>query len=200
MKFFGHANLQQNELQRAVIPLNTNFPTTPVVGELAFTNSILYICVSVADDLPVWVPLTREITLYTHNQSTSSTKWTITHDLNTTSVLVNVYDAANKMVIPSDISVDSPSQITVSLNTEMTGRAVVLSGHFDGNVKPTYAFTYYQTDSSTTWTIVHGLGYQPIVRVFIGNQEVQPLSIVHDSVNQVTITFTTPQVGVVRLI
>jgi hypothetical protein len=200
MKFFGHANLQQNELQRAVIPLNTNFPTTPVVGELAFTNSILYICVSVADDLPVWVPLTREITLYTHNQSTSSAKWTITHDLNTTSVLVNVYDAANKMVIPSDISVDSPSQITVSLNTEMTGRAVVLSGHFDGNVKPTYAFTYYQTDSSTTWTIVHGLGYQPIVRVFIGNQEVQPLSIVHDSVNQVTITFTTPQVGVVRLI
>jgi hypothetical protein len=53
---------------------------------------------------------------------------------------------------------------------------------------------------SDTWTVIHGLGYYPITRVFIGNQEVQPLSITHDSVNQTTIRFTTSQVGTAKFI
>ena len=200
MKFYGHANLQQNELQNAALSTLSNFPVLPVVGQLAFVNSIVFICISNLNDLPIWVPMTREITAYTHSQPTGASTWSITHGLNTTSVNVQIFDSFNKMVIPDEIEVTGPNTVNVTLAAAMTGRAVVLSGHFDGNVKPTYSFTFYQNSASTTWVIQHNLGYNPIVRVFIGTAEVQPQSIVHDSTNQVTITFSTAQVGYARLI
>lgn len=200
MKFFGHANLQQNELQNAVLPIESAFPVSPKVGQIAFVNSTVYICVSLANSLPVWVPMTREITAFTHNQNTDSATWLINHGLNTTSVQVQVFDTSSRVVIPDEVEVLTPDLVQVTLNVPAQGRAVVLTGHFDGNVKPTYSYTHYQTNASTSWVINHGLGYNPILRVFIGNQEVQPSSITHDSVNQVTITFSTAQVGYARLI
>lgn len=200
MKFYGHANLQQNELQNAVLPIETAFPASPKVGQVAFVNSIVYICVSLANSLPVWVPMTREITAFTHNQATASDTWTIVHGMNTTSVQVQVFDDSSRVVIPDGIEVLTPDSVQVTLGTAAAGRAVILTGHFDGNVKPTYSYTHYQNDSSTSWVITHNLGYNPIVRVFIGNQEVQPLSVTHNTTNQTTITFSTAQVGYAKLI
>lgn len=200
MKFYGHANLQQNELQNAVLPIETAFPASPKVGQVAFVNSIVYICVSLANSLPVWVPMTREITAFTHNQATASDTWTIVHGMNTTSVQVQVFDDSSRVVIPDGIEVLTPDSVQVTLGTAAAGRAVILTGHFDGNVKPTYSYTHYQSDSSTSWVITHNLGYSPIVRVFIGNQEVQPLSVTHNTTNQTTITFSTAQVGYAKLI
>ena len=199
MKFYGDANLQQNELQNAVLSTLTQFPEVPKVGQFAFVNSIVYVCVT-AGALPVWVPLTREITAYTHVQETPALTWNITHGLNTTSVNIQVYDSSNNVIIPDSIVAGSATATSVSFNTATAGRAVVITGHFDGNVKPNYAYTHYQTESSSSWVITHNLGHNPIVRVFIGTSEVQPASIVHNSANQVTITFNTPQVGYARLL
>jgi chloramphenicol 3-O-phosphotransferase len=80
------------------------------------------------------------------------------------------------------------------------GRVVLLSGSVDGNTKPSYAYEHFQTTLADTWVINHGLGHEPIVRVFIGNQEVQPASITFNTLNQVTITFTQAYVGIARLI
>ena len=200
MKFFGNANLQQNQLQQAVIPLELAFPGVPKVGQIAFVNKILYICVSVTDGLPVWVPLSQELTLYTHNQSTPATTWSIVHNLNTTSVQVQVFDANDRVVIPDEITVTSANTATVTVNTAFAGRAVVLTGHNDGIAKPTYSYLHYQTESASTWTITHNLGREPIVRVFVGNQEVQPSSITHTSVNQLSVNFGAPYAGIVKLI
>lgn len=201
MKFFGDAHLQQNKLREAVIPLDTSFPTDPKVGQLAFTGRILYICVEImSDGMPVWVPMTQEITAFTFVQSTSSSTWVINHNLNTTSVSPTVYDELGRVVIPGEITVNSASQVTVDFGTPATGKVVLVSGHFDGQLKPTYAFEFFQTNPSTTWTINHGLGRQPIVRVFVGNQEVQPDTVTFDSMDTVTVTFSTPQVGQVKLI
>jgi len=200
MKFYGNANMQQNELQQAVIPIEERFPVSPKVGRLAFVNSILYICVDITDNLPVWVPLTRELTLYTHAQPTASDTWNITHGLNTTGVQVQVFDVQDRVLIPDEITVSDANTAIVTFNTAITGRAVVLSGHNDGNVKPTYSFIHYQTQSSNSWVIQHNLGREPIVRVFIGNQEVQPQSITHDTLNSLTIAFAQPYVGIAKLI
>lgn len=200
MKFYGNANLQQNELQNAVLPIETAFPAQPKVGQVAFVNSIVYICVSLSNNLPVWVPMTREITAFSHNQSVASDTWNISHGLNTTSVQVQVFDDANRVVIPDEIEVLTPDLVQVKMSSPYIGRAVVVTGHFDGNVKPTYSYTHYQSASNDTWVITHGLGYNPIVRVFVGNQEVQPQTITHDSVNQTTITFSSGQVGYAKLI
>lgn len=200
MKSYGHLNLQQNELQEAVIPIETRFPTSPKVGRLAFVNQILYICVDVTNNLPVWVPLTRELTLYTHAQTTASDTWTIVHGLNSTAVQVQVFDTADRVLIPGEITVSNANSVVVDLNTAIAGRAVVLTGHNDGSVKPTYAFVHYQTDSSSSWVVVHNLGREPITRVFIGNQEVQPQSITHNSLNQLTIAFSQAYTGIVKLV
>lgn len=200
MKFYGHANLQQNEVQNAALQTTSHFPDSPVVGQLAFVNSIVYICVSLVNALPVWVPLTREITAYTHSQTSAAKTWNITHSLNTTGVNIQVFGTDNKVVIPDEIEVTSPTTAVVSFNVHTAGRAVVVSGHYDGLQKPAYAYTFYQTESASTWTIQHDLGYAPIVRVFIGDNEVQPATIVHQTLNTVVITFTTPQVGIVRLV
>jgi hypothetical protein len=200
MKFFGHANLQQNELREAVIPIETSFPSNPKVGRLAFVDSVLYICVSKADGLPVWVPLTKELTMDTYTQATASDTWVIDHRLNTTGVQVQVFDEAGRVMIPDDITINSSSRATVEFNTPAVGRAVVLTGHQDGNVKPTYSYTHYQDVASATWNIPHNLGYNPIVRVFVGNAEVQPESIVHNTANDLTITFMSPYVGVAKLV
>lgn len=200
MKFYGNVNLQQNELQEAVVQIEEDFPVGAKVGRLAFVNDILYICVSVADDLPVWVPLTKELTLFTYTQETVATTWTLNHGLNTQGVQVQIFDVDGRVVIPDQITVVDANTVTVSFGTAFAGRAVVLTGHTDGNVKPTYSFTYFQTSAANTWVIVHNLGYNPIARVFIGNAEVQPASIVHNSANQMTITFTNAYAGVAKLV
>jgi hypothetical protein len=199
MKSYGHLNLQKNELQNAALSTLTAFPSVPAVGQLAFVNSIVYICVG-NGDLPVWVPLTREITAYTHSQSSANSTWNVAHDLQTTSVNVQVFDGNSKVIIPDDITTTTPNACTISFGTAQAGRAVVVSGHFDGNVKPTYAYTHYQSSAASSWTITHNLGYNPIIRVFVGQNEVQPSTIVHDSTNQATVTFSSAQVGYARLI
>lgn len=201
MKFFGDANLQLNKLKSAVIPIEEAFPATPKVGLLAFVNQILYICVDITQaGLPVWVPLTRELTLYTHTQSPASDTWVIDHNLGTTSVQVQVFGNDERVLIPDDIIINSANRVTVSLHAAITGRAIILSGHNDGNAKPTYSYTHYQTSPATQWVINHSLGREPIVRVFVGNQEVQPQSITHTNYNSLTVTFSSATQGVVKLV
>jgi len=200
MKFYGEANLQSNYLREAVIPLDTYFPANPKVGQLVFKDKILYICIEIQGGLPIWCPLTNEITSYTHFQNTNATTWTIAHPLNTNSVSVTVYDTSNRVVMPDDVMVNSNNTVTVSFTSPCQGKAVVLAGYIEGQPKPTYAFDFIQTTPSTSWTISHGLGRYPSIRVFIGNQEVQPQTITFDTVDQVTITFSTPQVGQAKLI
>ncbi len=200
MKFYGDANLQQNYIKDAVVPVDTSFPVSPQVGQFVFKDGVLYICLSVTNGVPVWCPLTKEITVYTHTQSSASASWSISHGLNSRSVSVTVYDANDRVIIPNEITITGVDTATVSLASAITGKAVVLTGHSDGNAAPVYAYEFLQTNPSTTWTINHNLGRNPIVRVFIGNQEVQPATVVFTTSNTVTVTFSTPQVGQAKLI
>jgi len=200
MRHFGNVNLQQNQLQNAVLPLSQAFPPSPKVGQIAFVNKIVYICIQDTPLPAVWIPLTREITVYTHVQDSPAEEWTIRHDLNTTSVNIQVYGANNRMILPDELEIINANTVTATFGDAFAGKAVVISGHLDGNTKPTYAYTFYQTETTTTWTINHNLGYNPIVRVFIGTSEVQPQSVTHPSINQAIVTFSSPQVGYARLI
>jgi hypothetical protein len=200
MKFYGEAHLQQNNLREAVIPLDTTFPVTPVVGQIVFKDRILYICVEIVSGLPTWVPLTNQITTYTYIQNTDAATWTVNHNLNTMDMSVTVYDLLNRVVMPGEVTVINNTQVVVSLGTATQGKVVLVAGNLDGNQAPSYAFEFFQTNPSTSWTINHNLGRYPIVRIFIGNQEVQPESITFDTVNTVTVTFSVAQVGQAKLI
>lgn len=41
MRHFGNVNLQQNQLQNAVLPLVKSFPSTPKVGQIAFIQWLM---------------------------------------------------------------------------------------------------------------------------------------------------------------
>jgi hypothetical protein len=200
MKYFGNIDLQNNFIQQAVMETETQFPAEPVVGRLIFLNKIVYICAAIVGGLPIWIPLTNEIDMYVHIQQTGTTTWTIIHPLNSTDLVVQIWDTENKAVIPDEINVINNTQVQVKLGMQMAGKAVLMAGAISGNVRPTIAFTWNQTVAASSWVINHGLGYDPIVRVFVGNVEVQPQVITHNSVNQLTIGFTDPQVGVAKLI
>lgn len=200
MKFHGDINLQDNEMQQMVVQTEVNFPDVPTVGRIVFKDKRVYICVEIVSGIPSWVPLTNELDTYVHVQSTGATTWSVAHNLATTSPIVQIYDFDFKMIIPNEITIIDNNNIEVNLGTSMAGRAVVMYGATEGSPKSEYAYEYTQASPSTTWVIYHGLGYYPITRVFIGNEEVQPLSIVHDSIFQTTITFSTAQSGVARLV
>jgi hypothetical protein len=60
-------------------------------------------------------------------------------------------------------------------------------------------FAFTQSTPSAVWVVVHGLGFHPTVQVFdTANDEVEG-DIVHDSVDQLTITFSAPFGGVAYL-
>lgn len=200
MKSYGNINFQQNLAQQMAFEVESGFPSVPVVGRMLFTNSRLYICIDLGSGTPVWIPLTKELDTFTYQQSPASATWTINHNLNTTTPMVQVYDNTPRMLIPDEINIVDANNLTITFGSPLAGTAVLMYGDIDGAPKPQYAYTYYQTSLSTTWTVNHNLGYNPIVRIFVGTEEVQPASVSFPTVNQAVITFTTAQMGVARFI
>lgn len=200
MKFYGHADLQKNQLQNPALEVIETFPANPVLGQVVFKDSIVYIVVGFSNNLPVWVPLTREITSYAHTQTQSSSTWTVTHNLRAGTVSVQVFDSLKKAIIPDEIEIIDQNTVQVTLASAATGTVFVVSGSTEGNQKPVYSYEHTQSYALTTWVIDHGLGYEPDVRVFINDQEVQPASITHNTVNRTTITFSSQQTGVAKFI
>jgi len=178
-------------------------------GRLAFFNNRVWIAViltangSPVEEIATWVPITNEINAHVHTQPVASTLWTVSHNLIAGTPAVQVYDNTNEMVIPTNIIPIDSNTVSIEFDTPVSGRAIVLKGIFDGNQPQAQLFAFEETISvaSNTWVIGHGLGRYPIVRVFLDtNEEIQPASIVHDSLMQVTITFSSAQVGTVRLV
>lgn len=60
-----------------------------------------------------------------------------------------------------------------------------------------------QAASATTWTINHNLGHPPVVDVAVNYNgaltKAIPLSVVHTSANQLTVTFSSAKSGIARL-
>ena len=199
MKHYGNAVFQASSAP--ILNLEVNFPESPTAGMVVFVDKRVWICTELVVGQPTWVPLTNEINSYIHSQVTAATTWTITHNLNTTTPLVQIYDANNRMIIPDNIEPTSNNEVTVTVGNAATGRAIVMFGDISsGTAKPTYAFEYTQTTLSTTWVVPHGLGYFPIVRVFVGGEEILPSSVIHDSIYQTTITFSSAKTGIARLV
>lgn len=199
MKHYGNIDLNRNLLQNAVLPTDTNFPTNPLPGMIIFKNKKMYFCAEIAGGLPVWVPMTQEIDSVIHDQTVANTAWTITHNLNSSNVFVQIYDQDNRWILPDYIDVSVFNQVTVMFSAAQAGKAVIMLGSMNGAAKDMIAFSQAFTNSDT-WVIAHGLGYNPEIAVYIGGQQVQPTSITHDSTLQTTIVFSSPQTGTVRCI
>jgi len=135
MKSYGHIDMNNNQVQRMVINEELTFPSPPTVGRLVFKDKRVWICVEIVADVPAWIPLTGINTTYVHDQTSSSNTWTITHNLNTGSPIVQVYDDSGNMIIPGSVEPTSNNVIVIEFNTSQLGRAIVMFG--DTTIYPT---------------------------------------------------------------
>jgi hypothetical protein len=204
MDFYGHINLRENEMQRMAFGAETDFPVTPIVGRMVFKDLVLYMCVALNGINPIWIPL-NSINTYHHTQSTVSTTWTIVHSLSSTTPAVNVYTTLNSKIIPDSIVSTDANTTVITFSTAIAGKAIVKKGDeipIDGIGILSPDLIAYTESFTSQATIVsrHNLGYYPIIRVFIGDSEVNPANITHDSIYQATITFSSARTGTIRMV
>lgn len=209
MEVYGNLDLKNvgSLLQFAIgLEAGSTFPADAdtIVGRIAFFNKRVWIAAELVSGVASWVPLTNEINAFVYVQATTATQWTIVHNLNSGTPVVQIYDETNEQVIPEKVTPTDQNTVVVDFNIAVTGRAIVLHGDVEGNSKlgENVAFSHTQTAAATQWVIGHGLGYYPIVRVFTNDvppKEIDPATVVHDSTMQVTLTFSGAQAGTVRL-
>ena len=131
MRVLGNLDLLDNELRNVVLQPATNFPTNAKPGHIIFKEGRVMACVEIANSIPVWIPMTQEITTYVHQQTTASSTWTINHNFNTNKVLVQISDENGKVVIPDDVDLSAVDTATVTFATTVSGVAIVMLGTFD---------------------------------------------------------------------
>lgn len=193
MKFFsnnqhhGSNDFQGNLLQNMTMEHVESFPINPVIGSFIFKDKRVMVCVDVAS-APVWIPLTQELNTYVHVQETASLSWTIQHNMNSTSVIVQAFDENNRVIIPDEIESTDNNTVTATFTGVFQGRAVVILGNFDGTPKPDVTYEQSFTDK-TTVNVNHALGYEPVIRVIVDGFEIQPASIQHVDVNNAIVNF-----------
>jgi hypothetical protein len=61
-----------------------------------------------------------------HTQGSASASWTVTHDIGQQYVNVTVVDGADEVIIPQSIVFTSTTVLTVTFNTAITGKVVVM--------------------------------------------------------------------------
>ena len=204
MDFHGHINLQENQMRKLAFDSETDFPVVPVVGRLVFKGYVLYMCVALNGALPIWIPVTNTINTYKHTQAVASASWVIEHKLTANYPVVQVYDENNQLAIPDTVTSTGEQEITITFGTAITGKAIILSSDeipADGvGILSPDAVSYAKSfTAEATIVVKHKLGYYPILRAYIGGDEVQPVSVIHDSIFQLTVTFGSAQTGVLRL-
>lgn len=197
MHIYGDLDFNNNEIKQAVFSTEQDWPAVPKPGRFLFRNKRLYFCVDIEEGIPIWMPISQEISLYVHTQTSPSTAWTINHGFGLSTVIVQILDANNQSITPDYIDLSDHNIAQAMFSTGQTGKAIVMAGALAGTAKTGVAYSQDYVDS-TTWIVPHGLGYYPEVSVYINNRMVQPASITHDSAVQATVRFSSAQSGTVR--
>ena len=160
-------------MQRMVVQSDSNFPVTPIVGRVVFKDQKLYMCVAINNNIPVWLPLTNKIDTYVHTEAVAATTWTVTHDLNTTIPLLQVYNAAGEMLIPDSVTPLNNNEMTVTFSTAIAGTAVVLFG----DLMPTSGLGLLEP-GIPTWVVDVSLATYDTKSLLISSQTLSPKGMV----------------------
>ena len=112
------------KLHGAVLPKLDNFPSNPKEGRLAFVDDALYIYTDI-DGSFSWYPITNRTKRYIHSQPSSSVSWTVTHDLNSTQLIVICYDDSDNLIIPTNITYTTSDSIVLTFASAQSGRCAI---------------------------------------------------------------------------
>jgi len=170
MDIRGNINFRTNAVSNFVIDKGTSFPTSPapVEGQLFYRTDedVLYIY-----DGSTWNSSAGSnggLGSYLHTQSSSSSTWTVIHNLNDLKPAIECYNSDGNPFEPQSITINSANQLTVTLGSAATGAVRVHGGTFaggtgSGNFLPTTTSTYNLGSQTYKWNDIHLSG-----NLFIG--------------------------------
>jgi hypothetical protein len=100
------------------------------------------------------------------------------------SVFADTTNPADTLGLDGDVFIQSTAnKIYNKVNGHWTNAQQIIT-------QAAFSYSYEQQSNSTTWVINHNLGYKPSVAIMdYGNNNIEG-DIVHNSVNRLTITFT----------
>jgi hypothetical protein len=133
---------------------------------------------------------------YLFTQTTGSTTWNITHNLNYNYPNVTIYDGSNnKVMLPADVISINANTTQVTFATPEYGYALVSVGGISTSTADRYLHT--QTSATGSWVIDHNIGYKYVtINVYDGaDEQLIPQKITAVSVNRTQIDFATPTSG-----
>jgi hypothetical protein len=132
----------------------------------------------------------------THTQLTASTTWSFTHNLNTQTPLLQVYDLGYEQIIPNEIASINAFTSEIRFTYSQSGYAVASTG---GGLSITGSTSrLVQTVAATTWSFAHNLGTKyPGFEIFNSSDDVIiPAGIHVVDTNNAEIYFALPSTGV----
>jgi hypothetical protein len=199
MRINGSLDLLGNVLKNFALEPVETWPEVPKPGTFIFKPPRVYICLEIAEDVPVWLPMSTDLHTHIHDQFVASSEWIVEHNLNATGCIVQVLSGDSKAILYDEVEFQY-NRVIIKFSQTQAGRAILVLGATEGIQRPQVAYEQNFVESSV-WYVAHNLGYDPIVRCFVGTMEVQPISIVHD-VNSMysVVTFSNPVTGRVRCV
>lgn len=73
--------------------------------------------------------VTKNVGQYQHSQTSSSSSWVVTHNLNTPGIVIDVMVdnlGVLEKIIPLDITMTSDNVVTINFSTPFTGKARIV--------------------------------------------------------------------------
>ena len=125
---------------------------------------------------------------------TPAVTWSLNHNYNSYTPLVQVYDSGYNQLVPANIIGISSNTIEIHFALSSSGYAIVSTGGI--TISGSNA-TLNQAISSTTWSFEHGLNEKyPVFTIFDANDDVIiPLRIHAENAFTSSIYFSTPRTG-----
>jgi len=197
----GNLNLSLNQLQNHVVHKGTVFPTspTPVQGQLFFRtdeNKLYFYTGS------TWTAVgTGAGGLGKYVASfTSQTSVTVTHNLNDSNPVVEIYDNNAQQIDADSVIVTNANVVTLTFNVATTGFCIVHAG-----VGIATGVTAYYTQgfiSQTSVAVPHALNQKYVaVKVYdSGDSEIEPATVVLTDANNLTVTFGSSTTGTIVVV
>ena len=199
MLVLGNVDMNNSYISNVVVSDEGQMPVDAKAGRLAFNNKRLFVCIEITNGIPIWIPLTSELNTSTKIVTVPSDTWVFIHNLNSTTPILQIYDATQKVIQPDSITIDSNNQATIRFGTAVAGTVVGIFGDVKGTEKMSQ---YYETTIAAPVldiVVQHNLGFNPTVTVVNTDGQVMlPKSIIHTSLFSSYIQFETPFTGNVR--
>lgn len=200
MKVNGNLDLQGNMLRNVRLEPVTSWPSDPKPGTFIFKDKRIFVCLSIDEAVPVWLPVSAELHTHVHDQFEAQSEWIIEHHLQTQSAIVQIYNSENKVIECDEIE-QSYNLAVIRFAVPQAGRAVLVFGATQGIPRQPDAYQQQYSEESVIWVVSHGLGYAPIIRAFSGQLEIQPHAVTHsEDFMSATLTFNSPVAGRVRCV